>query len=205
MEEYERIENYTRDACDTPDPIATPTTHGGQGLELWSPADDISYQKGVESEGNQLENAGVLKVSSGNATKRLKLRVLTRAEKSAEAAMRQFAAQERQAEKEKMREWKNKVMEEEMTRELHSIRQTYEEEMEAQRQGFQIELEKVGGKLEQLEFRSKTLENKVRALKSSGQLTARSRPPSAATVSSGGNSDNRAERQTVEWRSEERS
>lgn len=118
--------------------------------------------------------------------------------------MRQFAAQERQAEKEKMREWKNKVMED-MTRELHSIRQTYEEEMEAQRQGFQIELEKVGGKLEQLEFRSKTLENKVRALRSSGQLTARSRPPSAATVSSGGNSENRAERQTVEWRSEERS
>lgn len=71
MEEYERIENYTRDACDTPDPIATPTTHVGQELELWSPADDISYQKGVESEGNQLENAGVLKASSGNATKRL--------------------------------------------------------------------------------------------------------------------------------------
>ena len=61
--------------------------------------------------------------------------------------MRQFAAQERQAEKEKMREWNEKVMQE-MTRELYSIRQTHKEEMEAQRQGFQIELERVGGKLE---------------------------------------------------------
>ena len=204
MEEYEGIENYTRDACDATDATTNTSTHGGQELELWSPADDISYQKGVESEGNQLENAGVLRAGSGNATNRLKSRVLTRAEKSAGAAMRQFAAQERQAEKEKMREWKNKVMEE-MTRELHGIRQTYEEEMEAQRQGFQIELEKVGGKLEQLEFRSKTLENEVRALRWSGQLAARSPPPSAVTVSSGSSSDKRAERQTIERRSEERS
>ena len=169
MEEYEGIENHTHVACDASDPTATPA-HAGQELELWSPADDILYQKAVESEGNQVENARVLRASSGNATKRLKSCVLTRAEKSAETAMRQFAAQERQAEKEKMQD---KVMEE-MTCQLYSIRQMYEEEIEAQRRGFKIELEKVGGKSEQLEFRSKTLENEVRALRSSGQLVARS-------------------------------
>lgn len=83
--------------------------------------------------------------------------------------MRQFAAQERQAEKEKMTEWKDKVMLE-MTHELNILRRTHEEVMEAQRQSFQIELERVGGKLEQLEVRSRTLENEVRVLRSSGQL-----------------------------------
>ena len=87
--------------------------------------------------------------------------------------MRQFAAQERQAEKEKMQEWKDKIMEE-MTRQLYSIRQTQEKEIEAQKRYFKIELEEVGGKLEQLELRSKTLENEVRALRLSGQLVAQS-------------------------------
>ena len=52
-----------------------------------------------------------------------------------------------------------------------------EKEMEAQRQGFQIELEwveqgfenkleQVGGKLEKMELRSKMLENKVTTLRS---------------------------------------
>ncbi len=128
-----------------------------------------------------------------------------RAEKSAEAAMRQFAARERQAEKEKMRGLKDKVMQE-IARELHIIRQTHEE-MEAQRQSFQFELERICGKLEQLEFRSKTLENEVRALRSSGQLAARNPPPiaQAVAVSSSGNQNTRAERETEDRRSEERS
>ena len=116
---------------------------------------------------------GVLRASSGNATKRLKSRVLTTAEKSAEAAIRQFAAQERQAEKVKLKEWKDKAMQE-LIREPYIIRQIHEEviegqrqgfeiELEGQRQGFQIELERVGGKLEQLESRSKLLENEVKA------------------------------------------
>lgn len=189
MEEYEGIENDAPDARDALNATARTSTTGGQELELWSPAGEIMYQKGVESEGNQLDNAGVLRASSGNSTKRQKSRVLTRAEKSAEAAMRQFAAQERQAEKEKMKEWKDKVMQE-MTRELHIIRQTHEEEMEAQRQGFQIELERVGGKLEQLELRSKVLENEVKALRLPGQLATRKSPPAkAVAVSSSGNED----------------
>ena len=113
--------------------------------------------------------------------------------KSAEAAMRQFATQERQAEKGKMREWKDQVMQE-MARELHIIRQTHEEAMEAQRQGFQIELERVGGKLEQLELR---LENEVKALRFPGQHTSRKTPSAkAALPSSGGNQDMSDKRQT---------
>ncbi len=70
----------------------------------------------------------------------------------------------------------------EITRELHIIWQAHEEEMEAQRHGFQIELEQIGGKVEQLELRAKTLENKVRALRSSGQQAARNPPPLAKAV-----------------------
>ena len=147
MEEYEGIENRVPDACDAPrasNATARTPTPGGQELELWSPAGEITHQKEVESEGNQLENARVLRATTSNATKQLKSRVLTRAETSAEEAMRQFAAQERQIEKEKMRKWKDKVMQE-ITRELHIIRQAHEEEIEAQRQN---ELERVGGKVE---------------------------------------------------------
>lgn len=49
-----------------------------------------------------------------------------------------------------------------MTRQLYNICQTYEEKIEAQKHDFKIELDKVGGKLELLELRSKTLENEVR-------------------------------------------
>lgn len=93
IEEYEGIENDMSDTCDTlnaSNATARTSTPGGQELELWSPAGEVTHQIGVESEGNQLDNAGVLRAISGNATKRLKSRVLTRAEKSAEAAMRQF-------------------------------------------------------------------------------------------------------------------
>ena len=52
MEEYEGIVNDARDACDAPNPTARTSTHGGQELELWSPAEEILHQKEVESEGN---------------------------------------------------------------------------------------------------------------------------------------------------------
>lgn len=103
-----------------------------------------------------------------------------------------------------MKEWKDKVMQE-MTRELHSIRQIHEEEMDAQRQGFQIELERVGGKLEQLELRSIALENEVKALRLPGQLATRKSPPAkAVALSSSGNEDTRDEGQTEDPRYKER-
>lgn len=60
----------------------------------------------MEFEGNRLGSAGILKARSGNATKRLKSRVTTRAGKSAETAIKQLATQELHAEKGKMQEWK---------------------------------------------------------------------------------------------------
>lgn len=196
-----------RNTCDATNAINLTTntsTHKGQKLELQSLANDILYEKGVKSERNQLENAGVLRASSGNTTNQLKLRILILAEKSMETALRQFAAQTCQAEKKKMWKCKNKVMKE-ITRKLHGICQTYEEEIEVQIQGFQIELKKVGGKLEQLKFRLKILENKVRALKLSRQLAAQSPPPSAVMVFSGSNVDNGTKRQRIKQRSEKRS
>ena len=61
--------------------------------------------------------------------------------------------------------------------------------------------------MEQLELRSKTLENEVRALRSSGQQAARNSPPLAKTVvvSSSGTQDERAEKQMEDRRSEEES
>ena len=64
---------------------------------------------------------GVIRPNSKNATKRPKLCIFTWADKSAEVAMREFAVQERQAKREKMKMWKNKVMQE-MTCELRIIR-----------------------------------------------------------------------------------
>ena len=56
--------------------------------------------------------------------------------------------------------------------ELQVIKQRQEEEMEAQRQSFQIELERVRGKLELWESKSKMLENEIRLMKTPGQHTA---------------------------------
>ncbi len=94
IEEYEGIENDMSDTCDTlnaSNATARTSTPGGQELELWSPAGEVTHQIRVKSEGNQLDNAGVFRAIRGNVTKRLKLRVLTRAEKFVEVAMRQFA------------------------------------------------------------------------------------------------------------------
>ena len=164
IEEYEGIENDVSNARNARNATARISTTGGQELELWGLAREIMYQKGVELEGDQLKNAGVFRASSGNLTKRLKSRVLIRAEKSAKAAMRQYAAQERQVEKEQMKMWKENVMQK-MTHKLHIIWQTHEEEMKAQRQEYKMKLEQVRRKLEQLKLRSKALENKVKALR----------------------------------------
>lgn len=97
--------------------------------------------------------------------------------------MSKFASQERQAEKLKLKEWKNRAMQE-LIRELYIIQQMHEKviegqrrdfeiELEGQRQSFQTELEWIRGKLEQHESRSKFIEKKIKALKLLGQHTSR--------------------------------
>lgn len=63
----------------------------------------------------------------------------------------------------------------EITQELHYIWQIHEKKIETQRQGFQIELERVEKgfqiKLRQLGRKVEQLKNNVKALKFSGQFT----------------------------------
>ena len=75
-----------------------------------------------------------------------------------------------------MQEWKENVMQE-VARKLHIIRQMHEATMEAQRQSFQLELERVGEKVEQLQL-------EVKALRFLGHHLARKIPPAKAIVSS---------------------
>ena len=56
----------------------------------------------------------------------------------------------------------------EVARELQIIRQTQAKIIEAQRQSFQMELERVRGMLELFELKSKLLEYEMKVLKSSG-------------------------------------
>ena len=141
MEEYEDIENDAFDACD-----ATAATAGEQEHEALHQNRQVARQLELEAERNQSVNLGVLKATSGNAAKRLKVRqetrATTKAEKSAEAAIKQIAAQELQIKKGRMQEWKQVVMQE-VARELQAIKQAHKEAIEVQRQSFQMELEKV--------------------------------------------------------------
>lgn len=168
MEEYDDVENDATDTCD-----ATAATTEGQ--EHGAPHQDlqIARQLGLEAERSQLANLGVLKATNGNAAKRLKrqeTRVTTRAGKSAELAIKQIATQELQAEKGKMQVWKQMIMEE-VARELQAIRQAQEEAIEAQRHGFQMELERVREKLQQVESQSTTLKSEIESLKTQKQTS----------------------------------
>lgn len=165
----------------------TTPTPGGHAYEAMSQAGQTMRQMEGELERNQAGNAGVLKATSGNATKRLKMRqetrITTRAGKSAEAA-KQLATQELQAEKGRLQEWKENVMQE-VASELQVIKQTQEEAMEAQRLSFQMELELVRGKLELVESKTKLLEDEIRLLKSPGQHPAqRLRPAKGVSTTS---------------------
>lgn len=75
--------------------------------------------------------------------------------------MKQIATEERQAEKGQMKEWKEDIMQK-VARELQVIKRMHEGAMEAHRQTFHLEIEHIGGKIQQLEL-------EVKALKGSGQ------------------------------------
>ena len=166
MEEYEDVENDASGASGA-------TATAGHEHDVLHQALQIARQLELESERNQSANLGVLKATSGNATKRLKMRQETRAAtrttKTAEAAMKQIATQELQVEKGRMQEWKQNVMLE-VTRELQVIKQAQEVVMEAQRESFQVELERIREKLQMVETRSVGLENEIKTLKAQKQM-----------------------------------
>lgn len=99
----------------------------------------------------------------------------TGAGKSAEAAIKIFATQKLQVEKDKMLGWKKNVMQE-VGRELQVIQLRQEEAMEAQRQSFQMVLERVREKLELWESKSRLLENEIKLLKAPKQHQVQRKP-----------------------------
>lgn len=141
----------------------------------------------------------MLRATIGNGGKRLRNRQETRAAtraggKTAEAAIKQIASQELQAEKVRIEEWKQNVMQDVM-RELQAMKQTKGEAMEAQRQSFQMELKKVREELQQVESRSMMLEDEIRSLKS--QKQAPQQRPAQNTPASEKTPDATAKRQKV--------
>ena len=117
-----------------------------------------------EADRNQLIDMGVFKQTSGNATKRLRVRQETREAtrngKTAEATLEQIVSQEFQAEKGKMQIWKRMIMEE-VAHELQIIK----ESAEAQK----IEMEVVKEQLQEMEAKSTRLEKEIGLFKAKEQ------------------------------------
>lgn len=108
MEEYEDVEGNALIAYEGSDAFdANAATTGGQGDGVDGQDLQVTRQLMLEMEKSQLGTPGVLRATSGNAGKRLKLRQETRATsragKSAEATIKNIATQKLHAEKVKMR------------------------------------------------------------------------------------------------------
>ena len=130
------MEVNERTASDVPNAYMTPDATEAQGsnenealhrgMEIAHPGEDGLERSSL--------NVGVLKVTSGNVTKRLgtrrETRATTQASKNAATTTPQMAT-ERHAEKFRMQEWKRKMMAE-FAHELQIIRGAQVEEMEAQ-------------------------------------------------------------------------
>ena len=170
---YNEVENDAFDAYDD----ATAETANGQEHE--GPRHNLQMVRHVEEEEDadrsQLIDMGVFKPTSGNATKRLRMRQetrgTTRAGKTAEATLKQIATQEFQAEKGKMEIWKQMIMKE-VGHELQAVRQIHEDEMEAQRHGFNMEIEMLKERLRKEETQSALFANEIKALKTQKQAPA---------------------------------
>ena len=101
MEEYNNLENNAPNAPNAPnasDTSATTATLGGHEYEALSQTGQIMHQSERNLKRDWVGHAGVFRTTSGNAPKQLKLRqevrVTTKAGKSAEAVIKQIAAQE---------------------------------------------------------------------------------------------------------------
>ena len=160
MEEYSDIKIDTSDKCDTPRTLdAISATMQAQEYDQ---AYLMSYP-GIEIEKSKADKLRVLRQTCGNGVVQSRLKakqescVTTQADKSAEVIIKLYASQELQTEKEKMEIWKVIVIQK-MAWELQNIRRVEEELMEAQRQSFQAELDrlkKMGNK------KSKLFEDKI--------------------------------------------
>ena len=182
MEGYNEVENDAYDAYDD----ATAGTAKGREHEV--PHHNLQIVRHVEEEEDadktQLIDMGVFKPTSGNATKRLRMRQktrgTTRTDKTAEATLKQIATQEFQAEKGKMEIWKQMIMQE-VGHELQAIRQVHEEAMDAQRHSFNVEIEMVKERLQQEEKQSALFTNEIKILKTQKQAPVKQTSHQAKT------------------------
>ena len=177
MEEYKNIENDAPDPCDAYATASTATARDQDQIG------QIVHHLGIEIERSQLANSRVLKATSGNIAKRLKMRqethLITRAGKTAEAVIKQIAAKELPTNKRRMQKWKQIIIQE-VGHKLQAIRRAYEKAMEVQRYDFNMKIEKVKERLRQEEMQSALFANEIKALKTqkqaSGQRTSQDTP-----------------------------
>ena len=162
MEVYNEVEDDAGDA------YPYDATAGAAEYEHEEPNYNMQMVRHIEDEEDadrdDLIDMGVFKPTSGNATKRLRMRQetrgTTRATKAAEAALKQIASQEFQAEKGKMQVWKQMIMKE-VALEL----QTVKELAEAQR----VEMKLLKEQVQEMEIKSETLERELGVLKAKEQ------------------------------------
>lgn len=90
--------------------------------------EQIAYQLGIKIEKSQLANSKVLKNTSGNIAKLLKMRqktyLKTKIGKILKAVIKQIAAQKLQAKKKRIQRWKQ-IIKQEIGHKLQAIRQAY--------------------------------------------------------------------------------
>lgn len=154
MEVYNEVENdagdaYPRDAT--------------AGHEDDEPGHSMQMVRHMEEEENadrsDLIDMGVFKPTTGNATKRLRMRQETREPtrdaKTTEATLKLIANQEFQAEKGKMEIWKQVIMQE-----VGHQLQTMKESAEAQKECFRMEIEELREQVQEMEMKSARLEKK---------------------------------------------
>jgi len=111
---------------------------------------------------------GVFKPSTGNATKRLRMRQETRESttnaQTTEATLKLIANQEFQAEKGKMEIWKQVIMQE-----VGHQQQTVKKSAEAQKECFRIEIEELREQMQEMEIKSAKLEKELGFFKAKEQ------------------------------------
>lgn len=166
MEIDERMASDVPDAYIAPDATAAQGSNENEALHQFM---EMAHpgETGLERDSTNVE---VLKMTSGNVTKRLgtrrETRVTTQASKNTATTTLQMATQERHTDKFRMQEWKRKTVVE-FAYELQVVRSAQAKKMKAQRQGFEMKLSMMGKRLELCEAKASScsLTDEINALK----------------------------------------
>lgn len=176
MEDYEGKASDAPDAYNVFDVTATTIAAERQGSNK-NEALQLGLANGLEKD--NVRNVKILKATSGNVSKWLgtkqETRVATQASKNGAIAIQQVATQEGYVEKLCMQEWKQKIIAK-VAHELQVMQSTQTEPMEAQRQSFEMELERMREELELYEAKANKLTDEVYALKNKRARLAQNLP-----------------------------